>query len=64
MLDFYKFIFTNIWTYIGTIGLILAIGEVIVASIKQASYGRRYNVLGEMLEDVLYEEDENEEYTQ
>ena len=60
MLELYKFIFTSIWTYIGTLGIILTIGQVIVASIKQASYGRRYNVLGEMLEDYLDEEEEVE----
>jgi len=61
MLELYKFIFTSIWTYIGTLGIILTIGQVIVVSIKNASYGRRYNVLGEMLEDLLDEEEECEE---
>lgn len=60
MLDFYKFIFTNIWTYIGTLGIILTIGQVIVVSIKNVSYGRRHNVLGEVLEALLDEEEEVE----
>lgn len=61
MLDLYKFIFTNIWTWLGTVGLILTIGQVIVVSIKNASDGRRYNVLGGLLEDLLYEEEEIEQ---
>lgn len=61
MLDLYKFIFTNIWTWLGTVGLILTIGQVIVVSIKNVSDGRRYNVLGGLLEDLLYEEEEIEQ---
>lgn len=62
-LELYKFIFTNIWTWIGTIGIIFAIGEVIVASIKSAGRNKRYNVLGELLEDTLDDYAEEEQHS-